>query len=74
MASAKKRPSKTACPVPVAAQCREEATVRFAGRAKISDSRGSTVFCVRPRHAGMLLATVTKPGLKPASTRVRVRR
>jgi sugar lactone lactonase YvrE len=51
-----------------------EATIRFNGRAKISDSRGNAVFCVRPRRAGTLVASVTKPGLKRAAAKVRVRR
>jgi streptogramin lyase len=51
-----------------------EATIRFAGRAQISDSRGSALFCVRPRRRGLLRATVSKPGLKGAATTVRVTR
>lgn len=50
-----------------------EATVRFLGRAKLTDSRGRAAVCVRPRRKGTLTARVSKPGLKPARATVRVR-
>jgi sugar lactone lactonase YvrE len=51
-----------------------KATIRFAGRTKITDSRGTVVICVRPRRSGTLTAFVTKPGMKRGTTEVRVRR
>jgi sugar lactone lactonase YvrE len=50
-----------------------EAAVRFVRKSKDTDSHGSAVFCVRPRRAGTLTATASKPGLKPARVRVAVR-
>jgi sugar lactone lactonase YvrE len=50
-----------------------EATVSFARRSKVTDSRGRAVFCVRPGRRGTLTASVSKPGLRTARTTVRVR-
>jgi sugar lactone lactonase YvrE len=50
-----------------------EAAVRFVRKTKDTDSRGNAVFCVRPRRTGALRASASKPGLKRATTKVRVR-
>jgi len=50
-----------------------EAAVRFVRKTKDTDSHGNSVFCIRPRRTGTLTASVSKPGLKRATTKVRVR-
>jgi hypothetical protein len=51
-----------------------EATIRFAGRHKDTDSRGQAVLCAHPRRPGRLIAAAAKPGIKRATTVVRVTR